>query len=200
MSVTIPVGYGEASIIHTGANGTAPFVCTLGLDLDHYPGSEDQAANGLMQVWGSELHTKLHNTMTIERVIIAVGQAGGEQPTVSSNLPPIAGTRDTANAPINCAIIMNKNTSTLGRKGRGRMFLPGMLAEGQVGLSGGLNTATRQTYDEIFGNILDALTTGSEDYSPMVPVLLHSDPDDDPSVINSFTTAPLCGTLRKRIR
>ena len=200
MAVIIPPGFGEASVIHTGANGTAPFVCTLGVDLSNYEGNYVNAANNLMTAWGDVFQEPLHNTMSIERVLLAIGQDGGETPSVSSDLPPIDGERDSQNAPINCAVLVNKNTGTLGRTGRGRMFLPGMLGASQVGLSGAMDAGARAVFGGRVQDLWTALTDGSVDVEPLPPVLLHSHGDDLPSAITSFGIAPLVGTLRKRIR
>lgn len=200
MTVNIPVGYGEASIIHSGANGTQPFVVTIGLDLELYPDNYVLAANDVMASYLANFRNVLHNSMAVERVLLAIGQADHTSPTVSSDLPSVHGLRDSSNVPINCAVILNKSTPTLGRKGRGRMFLPGMLTEGDVGLSGGLDNPTIADFNDRASDWLTALQEGDETYPALPPVLLHSDPADDPSVITSLLCAPIVGTLRKRIR
>ena len=200
MSVHIPVNYGEAAFIMSGANGTQPFVCTLGVDLGHYAGSESVAADNLFGWWAINLNGRMHESMALERVLIAVGQPDGTAPTVSSSLPAANGTRDSANVPINCAVIINKTTGLPGRKGRGRMFLPGMLSEGEAGLSGELNGTTRTWFNGTFSDMYTALNEGTEEMSPIPPVLLHSDPDVEPTALLAFTCASVVGTMRKRIR
>lgn len=98
------------------------------------------------------------------------------------------------------ALIMRKNTAQFGRTGRGRMFIPGVLDEGNVTPSGSIEPATVGNFVAAGGEFYDSLINDPD--ASLLPFLLHNEtsPITVPTPITSFTPAPLVGWIRKRIR
>ena len=89
----------------------------------------------------------------------------------------------------------------LGRKGRGRMFLPGSCFEDNVDESGGLVPLALTDFadrGDAFLSDLEA-TGGGAIGVPVSPVLLHSTASL-PTPITGFSPARLVGWIRGRIR
>lgn len=102
------------------------------------------------------------------------------------------GTLGTAGSPA-VAVLVQKNTLLGGRKGRGRMFLPGT-AEADCDPSGVLAAANRTQIQTAWNSFLDKM-----DVEGLPLVLLHSD-QTPPSVLESFTVSSTVATQRRRVR
>lgn len=200
MAVTIPPGYGQAAIMLTAAEGTEPFVTTIGVDLSNAGGDFVAAANQVMDAYGAIWMPLTTEALVLERVLLAVGQDGGGTPSVSSDQAPVQGSLSSGNEPLSVALLLSKQTALLGRRGRGRMFLPGVLRTTDVDLSGIIASGKQSDYQTAATAFYDALVTGSGSPSvPMQPVLLHGG-SEAPSDITSLSVVPLVGTMRRRIR
>jgi hypothetical protein len=200
VSVIIPPGFGELAFVLTGSAGTQPFIVTLGVDLTGVTTSFVDAAN---KAFGAYQHSFLVNTthiLSLDKVVLSIGQDDGTAPTVESNVPAVDGGIDSGLfAPLNIAAIMRKDTATLGRRGRGRMFIPGYLRAADVDSSGTVSDDARTSLNN------DGISFGTQlfDDTPppsLAPVLCHSSAPTVPTAIIGLTCAPLIGTLRKRIR
>ena len=200
MAVIVPPGYGIASHVFTGPLGTEPYVTTLGLDLSDAGGDFVAAADQAMACFTVNMKQLLNNELRLDRVSLLVGQDGGSG-SVDSTADPVAGTRSVAMAPTAMSIIARKNTPFLGRRGRGRMFLPGMCAEADVSESGAVDQASVVVFNAALQNFFEDLVSGDTLGPPLQPVLLHSPGGPViPTPLSGFTTAPLVGWVRGRIR
>lgn len=206
MSVTIPPGFASAAIEVLGSAGTAPYITTFGVDTSEAGGDFLKVANECFDCYASNWQLVTSDQLTINRCILSVGQDGGEAPSVISDLSSRVGNRSGASEHIGTALLINKNTATLGRRGRGRMFIPGVLADSQVSLEGRLNASQIDLFQEIadqFGQQLQNGVPGTsiDDWIPLQGVLLHGPVDGiDPSPITSFPVQSKVGMLRRRLR
>lgn len=199
MARIIPVGYGEAAFVFTGAGGTAPYVMTLGIDLGALDPTEVVvAANDLLNIYMEAFDDVISTSITLDHVDIAVGLANGSSGTVTSTTPPQAGDRTGDTASLALAPVLTKSTGYLGREGRGRCFGVGMLAPGDVDPSGSIGSGKRTDlalrWNTFLGNLTDVPTGG-----PLLPVLFHNDPTLDPTVIISGGCSPKAGYIRQRV-
>lgn len=99
-----------------------------------------------------------------------------------------------ATAPPNTAWLIRKRTGSGGRRGRGRMFVPG-IRETDVDQAGVITAAQvtgAQALATAFGN---ALTTNA---TPMV--LLHSEAPFTPELVTALTVDSRVATQRRRLR
>lgn len=204
MALVIPPGYGQASIVWTGPLGTAPYVTTIGISLAGSEGDYVGAANLVFDAYYAAFGSTTNDALTLSRVTLLVGEAEGNGSVDSTNAPAQGG-NGSSMAPIAMAPILRKQTSGLGRSGRGRMFLPGAVGETDVddngqlssGFLSGLGTAAVQ-----FLTDLQTGEVGAATYAPATPFLLHSSdsPDQTPNAIQNLVAVPTVGWIRKRLR
>lgn len=200
MARIIPVGFGELSFVMTSALGTDPFVHTLGVSLAGVDEADYvEAADFAFDCWLGEFQALTDSDLRFDRVELAVGLAGGTSGSVRSTSGGANGIRTTTSVPIVLAFIVNKITAQLGRKGRGRAFIPGVLPADNVSEGGRVGAAQVTAYGEAYNDMLVALATDTVGSTPMAPVLLHAD-GSTPTPITGAIGSSLVGTLRKRIR
>lgn len=104
-----------------------------------------------------------------------------------------AGTGVGAMAPPNTAALIEKVTVLGGRKGRGRMYVPG-IADANVEVDGSLTPAFRTQVGSQATDFLNALDT---DGIPMT--LLHND-STAPSLVTALQADARAATQRRRLR
>lgn len=200
MSLTIPPGFGLAAFVFTSSEGTEPFVTTLGVGLSEWGGNYVGAANFLFDAWATTLLDQQDSDMTLSKVQLTIGSDGPTGSVDSSNAAE-AGARSVEGAPWAMSVIARKQTATVGRAYRGRMFIPGALASGDTA-QGGAVSSTRVTAIQnaltAFRVELNVPSIPDGEVTP--PVLLHSAGEIAPSPITGFTVSPLVGWIRKRIR
>nr|CRY95213.1 hypothetical protein [uncultured prokaryote] len=202
MPLIIPPGYASAAFVLNGPIGTQPFISTIGLDVRAAGGDYQNAANQAMAIYAQNFMPSTSNQLTLERVVLSIGQDGGDAPTVESNLPGQPGEATGDFLPLSNALLLNKRTSRLGRRGRGRMFIPGVLKDNVVDVNGRVLNVTVAAFDLVAAAFIDELTEGDIVGPAMPPVLLHNAGigAGDPDLITSLTVNPVIGTVRKRIR
>ena len=197
----IPPGYGSAAFVFTGPVGTEPFVTTIGLDLRDYGGDYDMAAE---KAFIDYQNTLLHITtaaITLDHVSLTVGIDGAGVGSVTSIAPPAQGQRSGDYQPMSTAAIARKSTNLLGRRGQGRMFLPGTVKDEQVDINGILTNAFIGDLQQRCFEFIDALNSSASSHPAAPPVLLHSAGGPAvPTPINALIVSPKIGLLRKRIR
>lgn len=199
MARVIPAGYGEASIFVTGGPGTAPYVTTIGVALAGIdPDDYVQAADDIMTAYVSQFADLTSDQCYVDHVQLAIGLGGGVSGSVDSSNAPVQGGNAGDMAPLSMSVIARKVTGSLGRKGRGRSFIPCVLRRNDVDEAGNLAPATAQGFDERWNDFLVALATAVPGRA-MSPVVLHND-GSTPSVIVAGSIAPKVGWIRKRIR
>lgn len=200
MSLIIPPGYGLAAIEVTSIQGTSPFVTTIGLDLGAVGGDFVDAANRVFVCYTNNFLTSMGTAFTVNRVILTVGQDGGSGSVISTE-SPVAGTRTGTFGSVVQAVLLNKVTNVLGRQGRGRMFIPGVLSQTEVNTSGiissGSVTAFQADADGFYDELLDPGITSAPS---LPPVLLHSNAVLAPTTIQALQVSSKTGIQRKRIR
>lgn len=203
MSLVIPPGYGLAAFTLTGPAGTQPYITTCGVDLDAAGGDWEQAANSAFAAFAQEVCPYINDALTLDRVQLTVG-SDGPGGSVDSTLPPEPCGATGAFAPTAMSAIIRKQTANLGRTGRGRFFMPGVLQETWVEDNGQISTDGITALSTMAVNFYGALSEGSDDplfSTPLPPVLLHSEGDiQPPTVITAFSVTNVVGWIRGRIR
>lgn len=199
MPRVIPVGYGEAAIHVVGGPGTAPYITTIGvalagIDPDQYP----LAADLVMDAYGDHFQSQTSNDCYIDKVVLSVGLSGGTSGSVDSTLPPKQGGNSGEMAPLSMAVVARKVSADLGRRGRGRCFIPCTLNRNDVDEGGNLVPGTLTSYVTRWNDFLLQLATNDPGLA-MSPVLLHND-GGSPTVITGGSISAKVGWIRKRIR
>lgn len=196
MPLVVPPGFGLASFIHTGAVGTQPYVCTLGIDFDAGVISAQDAANRCFIAWSTNLGPEISSQLTLDRVSLFVGD-DGPSGSVDSDLSPVAMSRAGTYPPTSLSAIVRKVTAEPGRRGRGRMFLPGAVSESEVDQDGTVVAARRATLTTAMQDFGAGLVTGG---GVNGGVVFHSTAPFDPTPIVNFAVSDLVGWIRGRIR
>lgn len=202
MSIVIPPGFGSAAVVMEGGVGTSPFITTLGVDLSPAGGDYVGVANRVMSAYDAAFGESMSPDLTITKVILSIGQDGGDAPTVESDLNAREGGGSGDFASLNSALLLNKRTAVLGRKGRGRMFIPGVIKENMVDISGRLGQTTIDAFNGVAVGFLELLDSDEPGDVGVATTawLLHSDTDEPPSPLTALTAGPVVGTLRRRIK
>jgi hypothetical protein len=193
----VPPGYGQVAFIFSGSVGTPPYVSTLGVDLGAVGGAFVAAANAIKSAWCTHLVNNQWDELALQMVSLQVGQDGGAG-SVSSTTPPCPGTNNGAMAPLAMAVIARKVTNDLGRKGRGRMFIPGSVAESDVDAGGNVSSSLQGIWNADLEAFRLELENGVGAAPPTPPVLLHNGPEL-PTPIVGFQIAQKVGWIRDRI-
>jgi hypothetical protein len=204
MSLVIPPGTGSAALVFTGALGTPEHVTTIGVDLTGVGGDFVTAANSVMKAYATALLPETYSSLTLDHVTLSVGQ-DGPGGSVDSDLAPFPGTRTGSGVPVAMAPVVRKVTNSIGRRGRGRMFPPGLLNTTEVDANGNISTgrlASLQTAFNLFLTELEAGSGAPVDV-PTPPLLLHSPGPvgtNNPTPITALVVGKTVGWIRGRIR
>ena len=200
MSVKIGPGFGLAAWVMSSSEGTEPFVTTMGVDLSGYGGDYQEAANNAMEAYANSVMPETDSDLTLERCTLTVG-ADGPLGSIDSNHAAFDGQRSAVGLPWSLSLIARKGTAVLGREGRGRMFIPGVINHSEVGQGGNVSSSRATALATMLNTFLDYLQNGDGVLmsAPVPPVLLHTSATV-PTPVTSLTPAPLVGWVRKRIR
>nr|CRY97690.1 hypothetical protein [uncultured prokaryote] len=209
MATNVPAGYASGAFILTGPVGTPDFVTTCAVDASGGAGAWVDMADLMFECFREAFEDRIQDTYALESVLLTVGN-DGPVGSVSSSYASVDGNNGGAGEVIAMSPILQKGSNVLGRKGRGRMFLPGMLsstvvdANGDIasGVLGGLRSSATDFFDylndpaERPGTMI---VPASMDEVGLPPVLLHSD-NSTPTPCTSFGVAEKVGWVRKRLR
>lgn len=199
MTLIIPPGFCNAAFVFTGDIGTQPYVTTLGVDSSLYGGDFVGLANGLMGEFAEAMAGRITQDLTLDRVTLAVGSDGPGGSVDSTNVP-ISMTLASTVGPTAMSLIARKSTNELGRRGRGRMFLPGTAIETGVNPDGSLTEGMIGDTNAALAALYEGLTDPAIMPFAAPPVLFHSQAPADPTPIEAFTVSTLVGWIRGRIR
>lgn len=204
MALIIPVGFGQAVYSLTLAGDSEPMVTTLGHDLSAAGSNYEDAANDLHTLFGIYIMGRTITDYTLESVTLYVGQDGGPPAIYESTEAPIVGGATQQALPQNCAWLIRKRTGAAGRRGRGRMYIPGP-HELQVSNTGVLSTLYRgDLQTEVNGWHAELLTGLTGGVGPLPPVVLHRSEgigtEPPPTPVTAFEVDEKIATQRRRLR
>lgn len=196
MGAVIPAGFAQVAYATLTSGDSEEMLWTCGLDVSG-GGTSDALLADLKTAWDDNLLPITSSVVTLSRIMLKYGPVstgpafelpGGE-----------LGTDGGALQPPNCAVLVQKRTIMGGRKGRGRVYLPGISS-----VSGGLDSAgnfTQAKADDVTAAMEGWRTdiTAGDTGPGATPVLLHSDATT-PDEIVAFTCVPKLATQRRRLR
>lgn len=200
MSLVIPPGFGSAALTFTGTPGTQPYITTIGIDLSNWGGDFVEAANNVMAGYAVGFQNQWSSALVLEKVTLSVGQ-DGPGGSVDSDLEPIPSTRTGQFPPTAMSAIARKVTNELGRRGRGRMFLPGVISENEVDEAGKIAPARIAAINGYLQTFYDYVVVG--DPAPATPMVLLHGPSvtaQPPTPLTGFVCSQTVGWIRGRIR
>lgn len=115
-------------------------------------------------------------------------------PILGAHLETINGSGPATNVPVNCAVLVKKQTASGGRKNRGRFFFPPYVAGLAVNEAGVIQSSSA---DIVPIALADAQATLLE--ANLLMVIHHSDGTDG-TPITGFALEGLLATQRRRLR
>lgn len=200
MALIIPPGFSHVVIELRLENDNEPIVTTIGVDNNGATGT--QIPDLVYQAFDATFMGLISDEYWLERCTAYIGQDGTSPLVVDGLLGPSQGVGTGAPLPQNCAVLVRKRTDLGGRRGRGRMYLPG-IAEGQVEANGDIGSVFVDAWQGQADSFYDILTGGgSQAATP--PVVLHRSegigPEPLPTPIQSFTVESSIATQRRRLR
>lgn len=198
MSIIVPTGDYTVTFIWSNELTSKNYTCSLGI-IDNGSSREDPtqladdawtaATDGFPTFGGADsMADGWHFVGTSAMFQDTSG------PIVGQHLEDVAGTGSDNDVPINCSVLVKKNTASGGRKNRGRMFLPPFFS--------GMVTDTNGVLGGIDGTIAAASVASVAIFlvgDDWIPCLHHSDGSAG-TVINGYTGSDILATQRRRLR
>jgi len=196
----IPENHAAIAWEFSSSQGTQPFITTLACATSSLT-IPQALADDMFDLWVEFILPNQYGDLFLERVIVTVPLEGGGTATVSSTQTSEQGLVDGDSCSFSMALLVDKKTATLGRAGRGRMFIPGLISQTDVTAGGLIGAGSIVVYDAMLLAFLTSMVEGNEEDRPgYLPVLLHSDESLTPSSVISLVSQQKVGTMRKRIR
>lgn len=199
MALVIPIGYGEVGVQFKHSADPDPWYITFGVDLTEVGGDYTGAFSNIQMAVTGNLLPEVSSDVAMSGIRMTIGQ-DGDPLTVFVPLSGYNGTGSTDVLPQNCAALVTKITALGGRKGKGRLYMPGCLPEAQVnqigGLSNTLHTDLGTAFDGFHADLADGPTA-----TPMV--LLHNNygvETPDPTPVTGLSVSNTIATQRRRLR
>jgi hypothetical protein len=204
MPLIIPVGFGQAVYTFSLLGDDEPVVCTLGHDLTEAGSNYESAANDLLDMAGLNMMDQITSHYTLQSVTLYVGQDGGPPAIYESSDTGHQGGAVQAPLPQNCAQLVRKRTGAAGRRGRGRMYWPGII-EGNVSETGVIASGYLADLQSNANAWHAALLAGLGGVGPALPpVILHRSEgigtEPPPTPVTSFQVDNVIATQRQRLR
>jgi hypothetical protein len=190
----IPFDYGQVNWKLTGTGLPSGAEVTCGFWHHNFAGTVQDAAEALWQTWADNVMPLLASSVAVTSALVKYGpnDDGAAYEFVDSQ----AGTAGSETSPPNAAVLVTKQTIVGGRKGRGRMYVPG-IPEADVSPGGLIAGATVTAWNAAFEDMRDEATGLNLPFR-----LLHGeyDPQPAPYSIEAFSVTDLLATQRRRLR
>ncbi len=192
--MTVPVGYAAALIPLRHTLQTRSAAITFGIDVRSTTISDTALCNAVQAAFTSTLGTVLDSNVTVGPTQLSVGQSDGTSiATVGDNSS--AGGAAQTSVPPSVAVLIQKLSATGGKRGRGRLYVPWLLATSVVDEGGAIAGATvtnLQTKATAFRTAIIAIAGGS------AIVILHQSGSATPAIVTSLRVDPRIATQRRR--
>lgn len=206
MPLIIPPGFAQAVYILSCEGDSENMVTTMGHDVSAYAGDFQQAATDLALLFGRAGGPveAMSDTYSLIGLDLYVGNDAEAPPSIyEADISPVNGLANSSALPPNSAVLIRKQTGLAGRRGRGRMYVPGVL-EGSVDNVGLLTSTYRGSLQTAYDLWLTGLEEGVSSILPMPPVVLHRSEgagvEPAPTPVTSLTVETKIATQRRRLR
>lgn len=193
---SIPPGYAQVTWQALNTFSGQVFMTSIGVAIEAWDPASIDDVEALF--WNSDSFGGLvWEGWVSQGCLVKVGTSDPSEPLTYQAPPGATGEGTASPSSPQVSVLYKKLTNRGGRRGRGRMYIPGP-QEAWVNGAGQLEpdgiTAYTDAGDTFFGNV--TAVDGFVD-----PVLLHTTvADGDPNVLTSFTLETLVATQRRRLR
>jgi hypothetical protein len=213
MAKTYPSGYGKIVWKIPGPNKASDAIITSDYELLSGPTSAtptpDQVAAaiaGRANVMGLQLfQTRMGVGWRYEGVRVTYKLLATEYGAELTPSPPPLGTL-AAPAPPQVAMVVRKTSSLVGRRYKGRFYVPGMLIDSAIDDAGLLIPGTVTSMQTLFNSFLTGLAAPATALEAQVALcIVHTPPKNGaatpaPNRVQSLAVQSLTATQRRRIR
>lgn len=201
--VIIPEGYGLAKLSWLMAGRANPVTTTWGYSAALTPPDECALAIYNYCINNGSFSDASFMATTYTFLGVEVQQRVDGDLVGAAEVGSVAGEFVVALPPINCTLLMSKRTAFVGRKFRGRSYLPNMwCAENLVDQMGNLSPEAVTTWQGIVDVFAEGPGMGEPGFltaTAPYAVVLHSD-GTTPTRITSLTAQGQMATQRRRMR
>ena len=204
MSLIIPAGFAQASVILRNDGDPDPWSVTFGVTVDQPLSELPEKALCIAAAFRDSFLVSMNAATVLERVHMAVG-TGSSDHYIYERTFGFPGSGATEKLPQNCALLVRKRSALTGRQGRGRMYIPNVLSDSVVNSVGVIQPSSVDAFQDVADLFLDALANPTEPFAIASPmVLLHSTPKSgtlpEPNSVTSLTIDSTISTQRRRLR
>lgn len=187
--MAIPAAFYEVTLNYSGPTASGKAATVFGIE-DGGEADPAIAAGEIAVAWVAELKPITHNSFRLDNVTVKSFASVG----IATETEAI-GNRTGDLAPPNVSPLIRKLSSLRGRKNQGRMYLPGLLLDGDIFDDGTLSSGALTSIDGAATNFFNALDALGHQM-----VILHPSLDDAPTVVTGVQCEPLVATQRRRLR
>lgn len=202
MPPSVPEGFGQLTFVFQHPAVPKNVVTTLGIRLDGWTDTLTEAANDAHETFVEHLLPDMDSECSLVWVDL-YANIGGNSGSVRSTEPAANGGSNRVGEPANIALLITKETATLGRKGRGRMWMPFALGDSNVDEGGNVQTEVRVAWEQnLIDFLADLRAEGAQGDGTLIPVLISQaqGAGNAPKDITGFNVSQKIGTRRSRIR
>lgn len=200
------IGNGQATYNLTHESTLRPMAITMGHDLAAADVPPVQLANKLFSRFAETVMLSIDSAITLTSVDLYIGAYPNPSGSVSSNAAPVQGDAEWQSPVLNTAVLVNKTTAALGRRGKGRFYLPGAVPEGSVAENGVVDAnllGDLQLYlDQWYNRLMEGEGPGDET-GPTPPIVngqAQVGPGPTAYDVTGFRAQNLVATQRRRLR
>jgi hypothetical protein len=202
--LSIPPGFAHVAIEVRHSQDPVPWYTTFGVDHSDVGGDPVPLGRHCMAAFWNSFQPALSDRARVSGAQVTLGTDGGEpvRALVTHEIAFTGGSNQ-EKLPQNCAVLLRKQTALGGRRNRGRMFLPGMLGEGDVDHVGVLSQAAHLAFTEYAQTFADWLAGGGQASMESPMVILHSTGNTTvpaPTPVTGVSIDNVISTQRKRLR
>lgn len=185
MGYIIPAGYSRATFEY---DARSPMGSQLVWGIGLTQGPTETMLDALQDWWedSGKIRTSLSYTLSnieLRNDIEVLNRSVGTNGSLTD-----------APAPPGCAALVRLGSGLVGRKNRGRIYLPGMLLDDDIDSDGSILSGTVLSIQGVVDDLMAAIASASA-----TPVVLHSDVGT-PTLVTSAQVQSVSATQRRRLR
>lgn len=198
-------GSSQATYILQHSAVTRPMAVTMGHSLIDWSGTFTQAANYLFDAFADNVLNGMDTGVTFTGVNLYIGNGTAPSGSVESTRTPEPGLASGNYPPPNTALLVRKNTASLGRGATGRLFLPFMCPEANMDEGGNVDGTIVTAVQAQMNAWLAALATEDTGGNGTAPAVLNPTSSNPavagtPIIITGLAVQGKVATQRRRLR
>lgn len=200
MALLIPIGFAHVVFELKMQGDNELMLTTLGVELGT-GATEATVADDMFLSFANNIMPELSSALELQGVTAYVGNDGPPLVRVSTE-QAVQGGNSAGTVPQNTAYLIRKRTDLAGRRGRGRMYWPGV-PEANVDHLGNISPLSLTAWETILDDWHEELTMG-QGFRLYPPVVLHRSEgigtEPPPTPVQRFVMDPRAATQRRRMR